>query len=93
MVSEITAIQPASAPMAAPAPAPKAREAPPAGVSAPNPSSVGVNYEVDQKTGKVVILMVDQVTQEVIREIPSAEVQRMSRAIEEELGRLYDRRG
>jgi flagellar protein FlaG len=93
MVSEITPIQPVSAPKAPPAPVPKAREAPPTDVSAPNPANVGVNYEVDQKTGKVIILMVDQATGEVIREIPSEEIQQMSRALEAVLGRLYDQKG
>ncbi len=53
----------------------------------------GLAYEVDPQKGTVIIKIVDQATQEVIREIPSEDVQRMNRAMDEMLGRLLDRKG
>jgi flagellar protein FlaG len=93
MTREISVIQPVGAPKAAPAAGTKVREAPTTRVSFPNPPNVGADYEVDQKTGKVIIKIVNEATKEVIREIPSEEVQRMSQALDTVVGHLYDRKG
>ena len=93
MAGEISAIQPVSAPRAMPVATPKVREAPATSVCVPNPPSVGADYEVDQETGKVIIKIVNEATKEVIREIPSEEIQRMSQALDKILGHLYDRKG
>ena len=98
MTSEMAAIQSGVAvyspqpPTARAAPAPD-RAAPARAAPALDRAAVGVSYEVNQETGSVIIKMVDQATREVIREIPSEEIQRMSRALEAVLGRLYDQRG
>ena len=91
MTSEMAAIQSGAAVYSPPPPT--ARAAPARAAPAPDRAAVGVSYEVNQETGSVIIKMVDQATKEVIREIPSEELQQMSRALEAVLGRLYDQRG
>jgi hypothetical protein len=92
MAYDISAIQPVSASSAPPQAAPHAGGGSRGG-DAPVQPSYGLSYEVNRETGSVIIKMVDQATGEVIREIPSEELQRMSRALEAMLGRLYDRKG
>ena len=92
MAYDISAIQPVGSSSAAPQTTPYAG-GPPRGGGVPEQPSYGLSYEVSRDTGGVIIKIVDQATREVIREIPSEEVQRMSRALEEVLGRLYDQRG
>jgi len=89
MGSEIEGIQP----IGPSAPAQPARVTPGgSGVVRQSPE-LGVTYDVDAKRGTVVIKLVDEVTQQVVREIPPEEVQQMRRAMDEMLGRLLDRRG
>lgn len=91
MTSELTAIQSGAAVYSPPPTA--ARAAPAHAAPAPDRAAVGVSYEVNRETGGVIIKMVDQATKEVIREIPSEELQQMSRTIDAVLGRLYDQKG
>jgi hypothetical protein len=92
MAYEIPAIQPVNASSVAPQTTPYAGGERRGG-GVPEQPSYGLAYEVNQDTGKVIIKVVNKATNEIIREIPSEEIQRMSRALEEVLGRLYDQRG
>jgi flagellar protein FlaG len=68
--------------------------APSAGAaSLPDLPDVGLTYEVNQDTGNVIVKIVDRITEEVIREIPPEEMQRLGRAIDALVGGLLDRRG
>ncbi len=57
------------------------------------PDTLGLAYEVNQDTQEVIIKLVDQVTKEVIREIPSEEIQRLHAALRDWVGLGLDRRG
>ena len=57
------------------------------------PDAVGLTYEVNQDTGKVIIKIVDQITKEVIREIPPEEMQQLEAALREMVGARVDRTG
>lgn len=50
-----------------------------------------VNFQLDYGTGRGVFRVIDASSQEVIREIPSEEVRRMSQRLSEMLGRFLDR--
>jgi hypothetical protein len=89
MASEIPAIQPVgSASPTQPVAVPPANSSP----GLPDPPDVGPSYEVDEQ-GTVIVKIVDRATHEIIREIPSQEVQRMNRALDALVGRVLDRRG
>ncbi len=57
------------------------------------PDAIGLTYEINQDTHKVIIKLVDQTTKEVIREIPPEEMQRLQAALKELVGLVLDRRG
>jgi uncharacterized FlaG/YvyC family protein len=53
-------------------------------------ANVGVRYQVDTKTGDLVITLVDRDTQQVVRQVPPEEILRMRQRLEELLGVLFD---
>jgi len=53
-------------------------------------ANVGVRYQVDKKTGDLVISLVDRNTQEVLRQVPPEEILRMRQRLEELLGVIFD---
>lgn len=74
--------------------APAARKAPPA-PDTPRPAPVtkdhGLRLTVKSDTHEVIATLVDRKTNEVIREIPSEEMQRASRVIRAIAGQLLDK--
>ncbi len=55
------------------------------------PNTIGLTYEVNQDTHEVIIKVVDQVTKEVIREIPPEEIQRLQAALHDLVGMGVDK--
>jgi flagellar protein FlaG len=53
----------------------------------------GIRFSVDEETGKVVVRIVDSSTNEVVKQIPSDEILRMARNIDEFLGLYLNKRG
>lgn len=53
--------------------------------------SIGVQFEIDQDTNKVIVKVVDRNSGEVIRQIPNEEVVRISKVMGEMPGLLIDR--
>lgn len=53
----------------------------------------GIRFSVDEETGKVVVKIVDNSTNEVVRQIPSEEILHMARSIDEFLGLFLNKRG
>ena len=53
----------------------------------------GIRFSVDEETGKVVVRIVDSSTNEVVKQIPSEEILRMARNIDEFLGLYLNKRG
>jgi len=91
MATEALSVQPVATPNSISLPMPRAPSPSAGGV--PDPPDVALTYEVNRDTGNVIIKIVDRDTQEIIREIPPEELQRLGRAIEALVGRLLDRRG
>ncbi len=91
MATEILSVQAVALPN--PTPLPTARAPAGDGASLPDLPEVALTYEVNRDTGNVIIKIVDRATQEIIREIPPEEVQRLGRAMDVLVGRLLDRRG
>lgn len=52
-------------------------------------SNIGVNFQVDNRSGKLVITVIDRETQEVIRQIPSQEAVDLSESSDWQQGLLY----
>jgi len=53
-------------------------------------ANVGVCYQVDKKTGDLVITLVDRDTQQVLRQVPPEELLRMRQRLEELMGVIFD---
>lgn len=52
-------------------------------------TNIGVNFQVDENSGKLVITVIDKETQEVIRQIPSQEAIQMSQSLDWQQGLLF----
>jgi len=52
------------------------------------PVANDLTFSVDEQSGKTVVRVVDSVTKELIRQIPSEEVMAMARSIEQQAGML-----
>jgi len=53
-------------------------------------ANVGVRYQVDKKTGDMIIMLVDRDTQKVLRQVPSEQILAMRQRLEELLGVIFD---
>ncbi|MET3105560.1 flagellar protein FlaG [Oxalobacteraceae bacterium GrIS 2.11] len=51
-------------------------------------SGQGVQFTIDQESSRVIVNVVDQKTQEVIRQIPSKELLQLSHMLDQKLGKL-----
>lgn len=88
----------------APAPSPPGREAAvaPAGGVDPlanaieainkmlDPMARGLQFSIDQSTGKTVVKLIDRETNEVLREMPSRELLSIARALDRVQGLLFN---
>lgn len=63
------------------------------GVGPAIPQEVGLSYEVNRQTGDVIVKVVDPITKEIIREIPSEQIQKLRATMEAILGQQLDRTG
>lgn len=52
--------------------------------------SIGLQFEIDRDTNKVIVKVVDRNSGEIIRQIPNEEVVRMAKAMRETPGLLVD---
>jgi flagellar protein FlaG len=53
-------------------------------------ANVGVCYQVDKKTGDLIIKLVDRDTQKVLRQVPPDQILAMRQRLEELLGVIFD---
>lgn len=58
-----------------------------------NVNAYRVNSQIDPSTGRSIIRVIDSNSEEVIREIPSEEMQEFYRRHQETMGNLFDREG
>lgn len=54
---------------------------------------IALNFSVHESSGRTVVVVADQETGEIIREIPSAEFLALSAKLDEMFGILFDRKG
>jgi len=53
-------------------------------------ANVSVRYQIDKKTGDLIISLVDRDTQEVLRQVPPEQILNMRHRLEEMLGVIFD---
>ena len=80
-------------PPAAPAPAELAEMAVDVQANLQVMHDIALNFSVDETSGRTVVVVADENTGEIIREIPSAEFLALSARLDEMLGILFDQKG